>query len=285
MDQREHDHQELRPLGEASPAVDHELEENHENAHRTEPSTAGNSIQATQKRETESKCRSCGASIPSDRTKCLFCLTERIDPPDEATDEATENLLSIVFIVVPARTRYEAIAKGTAACRKLVADDGPIDGYQLVADIDEPAPQLDERWTSLPSAASRNSEPGEQLLEQLEDVVDEDSARWSAVGSEFPILYNEWGDATDDSEELSGLEDPYQWVVPALALHESSRSNQTTQPEPSIPRKTRLCCRHCDEETIHVFDGRDTASNSSVSSPPIWECNRCSTPRHGPALE
>ncbi|RKD88687.1 hypothetical protein ATJ93_4354, partial [Halopiger aswanensis] len=244
-----------------------------------------NSIQATQNRETESECRSCGASIPSNRTKCLFCLSERIDPPDEATGESAENLLSVVFIVVPARTRYEAVAKGTVACRKLVADDGPIDGYQLVADIDKPAPQLVERWTSLPSAANLHSEPGEQLLKQLEDVVDADSSRLSAAGSEFPILYNEWGDAIDDCEELYDLEDPHWWVVPALALHESSRSNQTTQPEPSIPRKTRLCCRHCEAETIHVFNGCDSASESSVSSAPIWECNRCSTPRYGPVLE
>ncbi|RKD86299.1 hypothetical protein ATJ93_4628, partial [Halopiger aswanensis] len=246
---------------------------------------AGNSIQATQKRETESECRSCSASIPSNRTKCLFCLTERIDPPDEATGESAENLLSVVFIVVPARTRYEAVAKGTVACRKLVADDGPIDGYQLVADIDKPAPQLVERWTSLPSAANLHSEPGEQLLKQLEDIVDADSARWSAVGSKFPILYDEWGDAIDDREELSGLKGPHQWFVPALALHEFARSNQTTQSESSIPRKTRLCCPHCDEETIHVFDSRDAVSGSSVSSAPIWECNRCSTPRHGPALK
>lgn len=213
-------------------------------------------------------------------------LSERAyRPPDEATEGSAENLLGVVVIVVPARTHYEAVAKGAAACRKLVADDGPIDGYQLVADIDEPAPQLVERWTALPSAASFNSEPGEQLLEQLEDIVDEDITRWATASREFPILYNEWGDAIDDREELSGLEDPHQWFVPALALHESSRSNQTTQPEPSIPRKTRLCCRHCEAETIHVFDGRDTASNSAVSSAPIWECNRCSTPRHGPALE
>ncbi|QRV17464.1 hypothetical protein JMJ58_21150 (plasmid) [Haloterrigena salifodinae] len=254
MDQQRPDHRELRPFGEDSSVIDPELEGKYEDAHRIEPSSAGNSIQATQKPKTKSNCRSCGVSIPSNRSKCLFCLTERIEPPDETTAASAENLLSVIFITVTARTHHEAIAKGTAGCRKLVSDDGPIDGYQLVDDIDEPAPQLVDRWASLPSAASLDSEAGEQFLEQLEDIVDKDIRRWSTASRELPILYDEWGDAVDDSKELSELEESQRWFVPALGLYETSRSNQPTKADPNIPSKTQLVCRHCEEETIHGFE-------------------------------
>lgn len=285
MDQQRPDHRELRPLGEASPVIDPELEGKYEDAHRIEPSSAGNSIQTTQKRKTKPNCRSCGVSIPSNRSQCLFCLTGRIEQSDEMTAASAENLLSVVFITVTARTHNEAIAKGTAGYRKLVSNDGPIDGYHLVDDIDEPAPQLVERWISLPSAASLDSEAGEQLLEQLKDIADKDIRRWSTAIRELPILYDEWGDAVDDSKELSELEESHRWFVPALALHETSGSNQPTKADPNIPSKTQLVCRHCNEETIHGFEGRDTVPEAVVPATPIWECNRCDTPRYGPNLK
>ncbi|WP_408960631.1 hypothetical protein [Natrinema sp. 74] len=232
--------------------------------------------------ETESECRSCGAPIPSNRTKCLFCLSEHIEPTDEETTASAGNLLSVVFIAVTAQTKYEAIAKGAAACQKLVSDTGPIDGYQLIDDIDDPAPQLVKRWSSLPTATTLTSETGQQLLERLVTVVDEDFSRWSAADGEFPILYNEWGQVVNDSDQAIGLEGDHQWFVSALALHEDPKSNHTTQTEPDIPTKTRLFCRACESETIHVVDGRDTASDTAVPATPVWQCNRCQSPQHGP---
>ena len=271
MNQKEQDHRELRPLGEAVPTSDPALEEQNR-FNRT-------SRQGDQTPTTESGCRSCGAPIPSNRTKCLFCLDEHIEPTDEGTAASSEDLLGVFFIAVSARTEYEAVAKGAVACRKLVSDTGPIDGYQLVDDIDEPAPQLVERWTSLPAATSLNSEPGQQLLERLVDVLNEYFSRWSPAHRGFPILYDEWGHAL---ENVTELKESRQWLVPALALHEQPKLDHSTKDGLSIPTKTQLFCRHCEEETIHVFESRDTSPESSVPATPVWECHRCQRPRHGP---
>jgi len=284
MDQREHDRDELRPLGEALPGVDPALEEKRDRDLRTRQVRYGS--REIGERESESDCRSCGASIPSDQTKCQFCLSEHIEPIDEDASQSAEVLLSVVFIVTNAGTYYEAVAKGVAACRKLVTDEGPIDGYQLVYDIDDPAPQLVEPWTSLPSAATLDSEPGQQLLERLANVCDDDSIRWSTVHGKPPLLYDEWGQAIDDLEDvLEPEEKAHRWLVPALALHEQLQSQDATQKEPCIPTKKQLFCHQCDEETVHRFDSRDSVPNPSRPRTPIWNCSRCETPRYGPDPE
>ncbi|WP_238593406.1 TFIIB-type zinc ribbon-containing protein [Natronobacterium lacisalsi] len=88
-------------------------------------------------------------------------------------------------------------ANREAYCREcgLIADENQFDhGPEWFASDKDSS----RRRTGAPLTAGRhdrgslNSEPGEQLLEQLEDVMDADSARWSAVGSKFPILYDEW---------------------------------------------------------------------------------------------
>ncbi len=240
----------------------------------------------TEEREAESDCHSCCVSIPSGQTKCQFCLNEHIEPIDEDASRSAEVLLGIISIVTNARTYYEAVSKGAAACRKLVTDEGPIDGYQLVYDIDDPAPQLVEPWTSLPSAATLDSEPGHQLLERLTNVGDEDSVRWSMAHGKPPLLYDEWGQAIDELEEVLELEDKaHRWLVPALALHEQLQPQDATQEEPCIQTKKRLFCHQCDEETIHGFDSRDSVPDLSRPRTPIWNCSRCETPRYGPDPE
>ena len=284
MDQREYDRNERRPLGEAFLGVDPVLEEKQDRNLRARRMRYGS--RETEERESESDCRSCGASIPSDQTKCQFCLSKHIEPIDEDASRSAEVLLSVVFIVTDARSYYEAVAKGTAACRQLVTDEGPIDGYQLVYDIDDPAPQLVKPWSSLPSAAPLDSEPGHQLLERLANVGNEDSIRWSTAHGKPPLLYDEWGQAIGDLEDVLQLDEKaYRWLVPALALHEQLQSQDATQEESSIPTKKRLLCHQCDEETIHGFDSRDSMPDPSRPRTPIWNCSRCETPRYGPDPE
>ena len=284
MDQRELDRHELRPLGEALTGVDPALEEKRDRNLRTGRVRYGSG--ELEERKSGSDCRSCGASIPSNRTKCQFCLSKHIEPVDEDAPRSAEVLLGIVFIITSARTYYEAVAKGAAACRKLVTDEGPIDGYQLVYDIDDPAPQLVKPWSSLPSAAPLDSEPGHQLLERLANVGNEDSIRWSTAHGKPPLLYDEWGQSIDDLENVLELEKKaHRWLVPALSLHEQLESQDATQEEPSIPTKKRLFCHQCDEETIHGFDSRDSMPDPSRPRTPIWNCSRCETPRYGPDPE
>jgi len=284
MDQRELDRHELRPLGEALPGVDPVLKEKRDRNLRTRRVRYGS--RETEEREPESDCRSCGAPIPLAQTKCQFCLSKYIEPVDEDAPRSAEVLLGIVFIITSARTYYEAVAKGAAACRKLVTDERPIDGYQLVYDIDDPAPQLVEPWPSLPSAATLDSESGQQLLKRLTNVSDGDSIRWSTVHGKPPLLYDEWGQAIDDLENVLELEEKaHRWLVPALALHEQLQSQDAMQEESCISTKKRFFCHQCDEETVHAFDSRDSVPDPSRPRTPIWNCSRCETPRYGPDPE
>jgi len=281
MDQREHDRDELRPLGEALPGVDPALEEKRDRNLRTRQVRYGS--REIEERKPKSDCRSCGASIPSDQTKCQFCLSEHIEPIDEDASRSAEVLSNVVFIVVAARTYYEAVAKGAVACRQLVTDGGPIDGCQLVYDIEDPAPQLVKPWSSLPSAATLDSEPWQQLLERLTNVSDDDFIRWSTVHRKPPLLYDEWGQSIDDLEGVLELEEKaYRWLVPALALHEQLQSQDDTQEEPCIPTKKRLFCHWCDKETVHRFDSRESVPDPPRPRTPVWNCSRCETPRYGP---
>jgi len=284
MDQREHDRDELRPLGEALPGVDPALEEKRDRNLRTRRVRYGS--REIEGSESESCCRSCSASIPSGQTKCQFCLNEHIEPSDGDASRSAAVLSSVVFIVANARTYYEAVAKGAAACRKLATDQGPIDGYQLVYDIDDPAPQLVEPWPSLPSAATLDSESGQQLLERLANLSDGGSISWSTVQGKPPLLYDEWGQAIDELEDVLELEEKaHRWLVPALALHEQLQSQDATQEEPCIQTKKRLFCHQCNEERVHRFDSRDSVPDPSRPRTPIWNCSRCETPRYGPDPE
>ncbi|WP_276256754.1 hypothetical protein [Halomontanus rarus] len=197
-----------------------------------------------------------------------------------------ETFVGVIFIAVDARTEYEAIAKGTAACRQLVTTDGSIDNYELVSETTKPAPQLLERWESLPDATRTSSETGQRLLERLRDVIDSDTPGWATAPSEFQVLYDEWGTAIFERDQIATLEEAsHQWLVPALALQEQPDREHSNRLGSCIPTKQRLFCRHCDEETGHTLEGRDTVPDPSIPETPIWECNRCETPRHGPVLE
>jgi hypothetical protein len=120
-------------------------------------------------RSTRSECSSCGASIPSNRTKCRFCLSNHLDgTSDDSRPPHTEWApLHVVHLLVEASTFYAAVAKGAAAATLLTkADRDPtVDDCQLIYDLDaEPAAQLTDKWPSLPEAVRVTSESGEQLL-------------------------------------------------------------------------------------------------------------------------
>lgn len=62
-------------------------------------------------------------------------------------------------------------------------------------------------------------------------------------------------------------------------------TDSTRQASSSTPRRDTSRCRRCEERTPHSFAGHDAGPDSSVPDVPIWECDGCGTPRHGPRLE
>ena len=137
------DNAELRPLGEATPVPDHELDTDCKDRRR-DLRRFRSPVDGSSTRE----CRSCGASIPAGRTKCRFCLSNHVEPVDVDDDAADETaLLHVVHMVVPAASRYAALAKDTTAASFVPRNDEAITGCDLIADLDdEPAQQLVKRW-------------------------------------------------------------------------------------------------------------------------------------------
>src|SRR6056297_2592433 len=119
MYDRYSDFEELRPLGESNHVPDDRL------------SGRGNAGQGERLRKerlesypnrtisTRSECFSCGTSIPANRSKCRFCLSNHLDgTSDKSPTPDTEwTLLHVVHLLVEASTFYAAVAKGAAAAR------------------------------------------------------------------------------------------------------------------------------------------------------------------------
>jgi len=161
------DFEELRPIGEASHIPDEKLSECGDSAaHRQRVATTekGYPNDAT---ESNTECRSCGASVPDGQTKCRFCLTNHLESDAASTNEsASTTFLGIIHLIVESTTFYGAVAKGGAAANLLSANQAEpaVDDYTLIYDLDEaPARQLAEQWPSLPDAVQVSSAEGEGL--------------------------------------------------------------------------------------------------------------------------
>ena len=154
------DDAELRPFGEATHVPDDVLNTNCRNRHR-DPRQSCSSADDGPARE----CRSCGASTPTGRTKCRFCLSNHVEPlnVDDIADETA--LLHVIHMVVPAASQYAAVAKGTTAASLVPRNDGTITSCDLVAELDdEPAQQLVNQWGVLPAAVRASAETGQRLV-------------------------------------------------------------------------------------------------------------------------
>lgn len=294
MTDRDSDFEELRPTGEASHIPDETLSEcTDSESDRQRVATAPTGYPDTPT-ETDTECRSCGALIPADQTKCLFCLTNHLeDSSSETNAPATEwTLLGVVHMLVETSTFYGAVAKGAAAATLLVssATESTVDDCTSIYDLeDEPAVQLADRWPVLPAAAQIESTDGEQLL-----AAARDRTAWtdqSAVDSDCEpttYLYDEDGSGIRDEQRLATLLDNAGddvWLVPAIALQQIPQGRETEHQDSGIPIKERLECHQCGRTTDHRFSDHESVPDETWTGNAIWECQVCGMPRYGPCPE
>ena len=281
------DNAELRPLGEATHVPDHELDIDYKDRRRG-PRRSRSSADAG----SPLNCRSCGTSIPAGRTKCRFCLTNHVEPLDGDDDTADEpSLLHVVHLVVPAASRYAAVAKGTTAASFVPRNDATITGCDLVADLDdEPAQQLVKRWGGLPATVQVTAEHGQRLLTTARERMPGMDAGQPHGDCEnhATFLYDEAGHGTESGERLTELlEDTCDdlWLLPALALHrtESGDDEDSKRQRHHGPKRTDLICRECDRDTAHQFQSVEKVPDETWSGQSIWECRVCGANRYGPA--
>ncbi|MFC7079467.1 hypothetical protein [Halorussus caseinilyticus] len=290
MTQRNSDHEELRPLGEATHVPDDKLS----NSSDEEPSQQRLDAVATrypnETTATESECSSCGVSIPAERTKCRFCLVNHLNSSkEEQSSSDTEwTLLHVVHFVVEASTFDSAVAKGTAAAGLLAkADrDSAVDDCQLISEFDEePASQLADKWPSLSEAVRVTSNSGRQLLETARELTEwQDTTQLHHDGEHATFLYDESGRGVHDENRLVALlEDADDmWLVPAIALQQSVEDATTDSQQRERPNRRQLECRECDRNTRHRFLDFETVPDDEWSGQPMWECHVCGMPRYGP---
>jgi len=122
--------------------------------------------------DTDRTCVSCGASITAEQRKCRFCLEHEFDDASESDAGETEQTLrGEIQFLVEAGTFDAAVAKGPAAASLLTsAPDEPFDDCTLIYDLeDEPAPQITERWPTLPAATEVTPAAGDALPSAARD--------------------------------------------------------------------------------------------------------------------
>jgi hypothetical protein len=287
------DFEELRPTGEASHIPDQRLDDGCEGDTRRQrvATTTGGYPDAPT--ATDGECRSCGASIPDGQTKCRFCLTNHLGSDTTSTNEtASMTCLGIVHLVVESTTFYGAVAKGGAGANLLSANQAEpaVDDYTLIYDLDEaPARQLAEQWPSLPDAVQVASVEGERLLSAARDRTGWHGQGASKRQEQAPTrLYDQRGDGIRDASRLNAIFDDADdavWLVPAMALAESTDEAAADHQVSSIPSKEQLDCQSCGRATDHRFKTYESVPDEAWTGQPIWECRVCGSARYGPSLE
>lgn len=279
---REHsDHKGIRPIGEGGDVPD---EADYDSSNRSV--TPADRVPANMLGIITS-CRSCGTSIPTDRTKCEFCLEHGIAPDDPEGADTGSKLLGIAYSLVPARSETTALALGAAACSLLEADPAsPVDDHQLVADVDDLASTVVDNWGDLPSVIRTDSDAGKWLLEAAltAELSSQDLAEAHADAT---LLVNEAGKRIQSPRKVAkhrATADHPMWLVPAIALRQPSADdeNEVEGGHPAA-RRRKLHCWDCQQETPHTHR-RQTHSEGDELHAPLWECDVCGTPQHGPSL-
>ncbi|WP_042661771.1 hypothetical protein [Haloferax sp. ATB1] len=285
------DYEALRPLGEATHVPDDQLTSSGEpRRQRIGDVDAGYPDDPT---VVATECESCGASIPADRSKCRFCLTNHLEAADEqGTSNAERTLLHVIQLLVEASTFYSAVAKGSAAATLLAKADGDpvVDNCKLIYDLDEePAPQLADQWPSLPSAVRVASECGEQVLAAASERTSWTETTPSRQNDEHAtFLYDETGSGVHAESRLASLRkraDDDLWLVPAIALQQSAAETSSEYSRHERANRTHLECRECGRETEHRFREFEDVPDNDWTGQPLWGCQRCGTPRYGPEPE
>ncbi|SDY13780.1 biosurfactant protein 1 [Halobellus clavatus] len=291
MHNRYSDFEELRPTGEASHIPDTRLDDGCEGAPRRQrvATSAGGYPDAPTAADGE--CRSCGASVPIGQTKCRFCLTNHLGSDATSTNEtASTTFLGIVHLIVESTTFYGAVAKGGAAANLLSANEAEpaVDNYTLIYDLDEaPARQLVEQWPSLPDAVQVASKEGERLLSAARDRTGWHGQGASERQEQAPTrLYDQRGDGIRDASRLTEVLDDADdavWLVPAMALTESTGQAVADRQVSSVPTTQELDCETCGRATDHRFKTHESVPDAAWTGQPIWECRVCGSARYGPS--
>jgi len=101
-------------------------------------------------------------------------------------------------------------------------------------------------------------------------------------------LYDQRGDGIHDASRLDAVLDDADdsvWLVPAMALTESTGESATDRQVSSVPTTQELDCQTCGRATDHRFKTHESVPDEAWTGQPIWEFRVCGSARYGPSLE
>lgn len=238
-------------------------------------------------------CQDCDREIPESHNRCGLCARKAGETPNRPwpQDENTKTESSqetpdwtfgrVVFAVVQASTRYEALALGTSAFT--LADGDALLGdanarhadVKPVADFESsPARHLTAGWGDVVDVAPLHSDDGERLFEAaIERTVQDSGANTHLYLTEGDPLVTQ-----DDVEELRAQNadgDEQYWLVPGIVRrYKFSPDRSIPDSEPKV-----LECQECGAETAHRYTGKSALDEEHGL--PVWVCAECDMPRFG----
>jgi len=189
------------------------------------------------------------------------------------------------------------VAKGGAAANLLSANQAEpaVDDYTLIYDLDEaPARQLAEQWPSLPDAVQVSSAEGEGLLSAARDRTGWHGQEASERQEQAPTrLYDQRGDGIRDASRLDAILDDADdavWLVPAMALTESTGEAAADRQDSSVPTTQELDCQKLwtgDRPSVQdprVGPGCGVDGTTDLGVPGVWLGSLRPQSRVGPVL-
>lgn len=194
--------------------------------------------------------------------------------------EQTWSFGRVVLAIVPASTKYMAVALGTAAffVRETFVDDPAVveSSVKPLYEFDgAPAPTITAGWEAdLPAATPLRSATGQRLVKTAFTKATEDGS------DSIPYLYDPTGTPIVCRDEVTDLlesesKETSWWVVPGVV-------QRYTVAIPDGPT-TQLPCACNSRTTPHVYTGRGGGARGVPElHRPIWLCRRCSRPTYGP---
>jgi len=129
-----------------------------------------------------------------------------------------------------------------------------------------------------------SSEEGERLLSAARDRTGWNGQGVSKRQEQAPTrLYDQRGDGIRGASRLDAvLDDDEVWLVPAMALTESTGEAAADRQVSSIPSKEQLDCQSCGRATDHRFKTYESVPDEAWTGQPIWECRVCGAARYRP---
>jgi len=221
----------------------------------------------------------------------VLCLTNHLESDAASTNEsASTTFLGIIHLIVESTTFYGAVAKGAPRRTSSL----PTRRSPPSTTTRSSTTSTRRRRASWPSNGPhfptryRCRQRRERAFSAARDRTGWHGQEASERQEQAPTrLYDQRGDGIRDASRLDAILDDADdavWLVPAMALTESTGEAAADRQDSSVPTTQELDCQNCGRATDHRFKTHESVPDAAWTGQPIWECRVCGSARYGPSL-